>query len=66
MCSDFWQGLIDWMAQKLFEEGEFILEKDLHVFSLVDEPEQAVKIITDFRAAQGQAGLQLPGGMRTA
>jgi uncharacterized protein (TIGR00730 family) len=66
MCSDFWQGLIDWMTQKMFKECDFILEKDLHVFSLVDEPAAAVKIITDFRAAQGQAGLQLPGGMRTA
>jgi hypothetical protein len=65
MCSDFWQGMIDWMAQKMFKENDFIVEKDLHVFSLVDEPEQAVKIITDFRAAQGQAGLQLPGGMKT-
>ena len=66
MCSEYWQGLIDWMKEKMLNEYEFILEKDLHVFSVVDEPEAAVKIITDFRAAQGQAGLQLPGGMRTA
>ena len=64
MCSEFWKGLIDWMQQKLLKEGGFIAEKDLHVFSLVDEPEKAVKIITDFRDAQGQAGLMLPGGMR--
>jgi uncharacterized protein (TIGR00730 family) len=65
MCSEYWQGLIDWMKEKMLKEYEFIVEKDLHVFSLVDEPQAAVKIITDFRDAQGQAGLQLPGGMRT-
>lgn len=65
MCSDYWQGLIDWMKEKMLGEYGFIAEKDLHVFSLVDDPQAAVKIITDFRDAQGQAGLQLPGGMRT-
>jgi uncharacterized protein (TIGR00730 family) len=65
MGSEYWQGLIDWLRQKMFKEYGFIAEKDLHVFSLVDEPQAAVKIITNFRDAQGQAGLQLPGGMRT-
>jgi uncharacterized protein (TIGR00730 family) len=66
MCSEYWQGLIDWMKKKMLQEYGFIAEKDLHVFSVVNEPQEAVKIITDFRAAEGQAGLQLPGGMRTA
>ena len=66
MCSEYWQGLIDWMKQKMLIEYGFISEKDLHVFALVDEPQQAVKIITGFRDAQGQAGLQLPGGMKKA
>ncbi len=65
MCSEFWRGLIEWMTEKMLKEDNFIHEKDLHVFSLVDEPAAAVKIITDFREAEGQAGLQLPGGMRT-
>jgi hypothetical protein len=66
MCSEYWKGLIDWMTEKMFKEYGFILEKDLHVFSLVDEPQAAVKIITDFKERQGQAGLQLPGGMKMA
>jgi len=66
MCSEYWQGLIDWMKEKMLKEYGFIAEKDLHVFSVVDEPGAAVKIITDFRDAQGQAGLQLPGGMKKA
>ncbi len=66
MCSDFWRGLIDWTAEKMLKEDEFISAKDLHVYSLVDEPAEAVKIITDFREGKGQAGLQLPGGMKTS
>ncbi|MGA2171560.1 MAG: TIGR00730 family Rossman fold protein [Sedimentisphaerales bacterium] len=65
MSSEYWQGLIDWMKQKMLKEYDFITEKDLKVFSLVDEPRDAVRIITSFRDAQGQAGMQLPGGMRT-
>jgi uncharacterized protein (TIGR00730 family) len=65
MCSEYWQGLIDWMKQKMLKEHDFMTEKDLKVFSLVDEPRDAVKIITGFRDAEGQAGMQLPGGMRT-
>jgi predicted Rossmann-fold nucleotide-binding protein len=66
MCSEYWQGLIDWMKGKMLKGYGFIAEKNLHVFSVVDEPAAAVKIITDFRDAQGQAGLQLPGGMKKA
>lgn len=66
MCSEFWQGLIDWTAEKMLKEDEFISAKDLHVYSLVDEPAEAVKIITEFREGKGQAGLQLPGGMKTS
>jgi uncharacterized protein (TIGR00730 family) len=44
MNSGYWQGLIDWMKQSLLGEGA-ISESDLDIFSLVDRPEEAVKII---------------------
>ena len=66
MCSDFWKGLIDWMREKMLKEFGFINENDMKVYSLVDDPQHAVKIITDFKAGKGQAGLQLPGGMKMA
>lgn len=42
--SDYWSGLLDWMKNTMLEEG-CIDEKDLHLFSVVDEPEDAAKII---------------------
>jgi len=62
--SDYWAGLIDWMKTRMFAEQNFISPEDLDVFTLVDEPENAVKIITDFRDAKGRGGLHLPSGMR--
>jgi uncharacterized protein (TIGR00730 family) len=63
MGSDYWKGLIDWMKGKMLDEG-CIQPQDLDVFSVVDEPEKAAKIIVDFRASAALAGLQLPGGMQ--
>jgi len=64
MESDYWAGLINWMKTRMFAEQNFISPEDLDVFTLVDEPKDAVKIITDFRDAKGQGGLHLPSGMR--
>ena len=65
MGSEFWKGLLDWIKDKMLKE-ECILPKDLDVFSVVDEPEKAAKIIVEFRDSAAPSGLQLPGGMRTA
>ncbi len=65
MGSDFWQGLIDWMREKMLNQHKYISPGDLDVFKLVDEPDEAVKIITDFRESQGKQGIHLPSGMRT-
>lgn len=44
---EYWAGLIDWMKQRVLEAGN-INEEDLDIFQLVDEPEEAVKIIDNF------------------
>jgi uncharacterized protein (TIGR00730 family) len=66
MCSDYWEGLIKWMRQKMLKEHPHISPEDLDVFTVVDQPQDAVKIIVDFRDARGRGGLDLPPGMRKA
>ncbi len=43
----FWRGLIDWFMKVLVSEG-MIGENDDELFSLVDTPEEAVKVIDEF------------------
>ena len=42
--SAFWQGLIDWFEQSMVAQGT-ISEEDLELFTVVDEPQQAVDFI---------------------
>lgn len=64
MGSDYWQGLIAWMKEKMLNEYHHISPQDLDVFTLVDKPEAAVRIIVDFKEAEGRVGIELPPGMR--
>lgn len=43
----FWTGLVDWIKDR-FLSDEMISVEDLDLFHLLDEPEQIVKIVTDF------------------
>jgi len=64
MCSEYWDGLLKWMRQKMLKEHKHISPRDLKVFTVVDDPEEAVKIIVDFKKARGRSGLDLPPGMK--
>ncbi len=64
MNTEYWQGLVDWMKGTMLGKCRHIDKKDLEVFTIVDKPEEAVKIITDFRDSQGRGGLELPPGMK--
>lgn len=64
MGSEYWQGLINWMEQKMLKEYNHISAVDMNLFTVVDDPEVAVKIIVDFRDAKGRGGIELPSGMR--
>jgi uncharacterized protein (TIGR00730 family) len=44
MGSKYWRGLIEWMKDTLIK-AKVISEADLDIFSLVDSPEEAIKII---------------------
>ena len=43
----FWKGWLEWVKKSLLAEG-MIHESDLNLFSIVDTPEAAVKVIDDF------------------
>ncbi len=64
MGSNYWEGLTEWMKQKMLEEYEFVAPEDMNVFTVVDEPNVATEIIVDFRKAQGRVGIELPAGMK--
>ena len=43
----YWEGLVQWVRDRMVDEA-MISESDMDLFHLVDTPEEAVKIVTDF------------------
>lgn len=64
MGSEYWEGLLNWIREKMLKEHGCIDPEDMDVFTVVDDPQAATKIIVDFREAQRPAGIALPMGMR--
>jgi len=64
MGSDYWDGLIKWMKERMLKEHEYIRPEDMNVFTVLDDPKAAAKIIVDFKEAKGPAGIELPPGMK--
>ena len=64
MGSEYWQGLVDWMKEKMLKEHKFIAPDDLHVFTVLDDPDEAVKIIVNFKKSKGRVGIEFPTGMK--
>jgi hypothetical protein len=64
MCSDYWDGLLKWMRQKMLKEHQHISPEDLNVFTLCDDPQQAADIIIEFHRSGGKSGLQEPTGLK--
>lgn len=52
------------MKKKMLKEHHYISPKDLKVFTVVDKPEDAVKIIVDFKESKGRVGIDLPSEMK--
>jgi uncharacterized protein (TIGR00730 family) len=44
MDSSYWQGLLDWIKDRLLSQNR-ISKEDMEIFNLVDDPDEAVKII---------------------
>lgn len=64
MGSEYWGGLLDWMKEKMLDENKYISPEDMNLFTVVDDPDAATKIIVDFRDAQGRSGMEMPSGMK--
>jgi predicted Rossmann-fold nucleotide-binding protein len=64
MGSEYWQGLLNWIQQTMLKKYHHISPGDLKVFTVLDDPKQAVKVIVDFKESKGRVGIQLPPGMR--
>ncbi len=47
MGSDYWEGLVDWIKNTMIEHGT-ISPGDLDLFSLTDDPKEAVETICSF------------------
>ncbi len=64
MCSDYWGGLVKWIKETMMRDHGYISPEDIDVFTMEDDPEKAVKIITDFRESKGKVGIDMPSGMK--
>jgi len=64
MGSEYWDGLIRWVRERMLGEYGYISPEDLDVFTVEDDPKAAVKIISDFRQQEGPSGLAMPPGMK--
>jgi len=52
MGSDYWQGLLDWIRERLLAEGK-ISPPDVDLLQLTDDPEEVRDVL--MRAAHRQA-----------
>jgi uncharacterized protein (TIGR00730 family) len=64
MCNEYWEGLTKWIKTKMLDEHHYISPEDPDVFTMVDDPQTAVKIIREFKEAQGRVGIDMPPGMK--
>jgi uncharacterized protein (TIGR00730 family) len=64
MGSDYWDGLVKWMKETMLNEHGYISPEDLDVFTVVDDPKEAAKIMLDFKESEGRVGIELPSGVK--
>jgi uncharacterized protein (TIGR00730 family) len=64
MCSDYWEGLTSWIKTKMLGEYQYISPEDIDVFTMADDPQTAVRIIREYKEAEGHVGIDLPPGMK--
>ncbi|HEY2952225.1 MAG TPA: TIGR00730 family Rossman fold protein [Verrucomicrobiae bacterium] len=61
----FWRGLLGWMKSTM-EKGRFISSVDLDLVTLTDDPQEAVRIILEYRRGMEAAGIEpsVAGGVQ--
>lgn len=50
--SEYWKGLIRWMKSTM-DTGKFISPGDLNLFTITDDPQEAIDIILDYKRRVG-------------
>jgi uncharacterized protein (TIGR00730 family) len=50
----YWQGLVDWIKSSMLEMEHNVNAEDLSLLPLTDDPEEVVRIMTDFYAGEKQ------------
>lgn len=64
--SEYWAGLTNWIKKEMLGKHKFITPEDLDVYTIVDDPKAAVRIIVDFKESPKQSGLDMPPGMKNS
>jgi uncharacterized protein (TIGR00730 family) len=59
MGSSFWSGLLDWVKSEMLEAQGNISPEDLDIFSVTDDPQEAVRIV---RGSEEKYWIE-PGGV---
>lgn len=65
MGSDYWGGLTKWIEDQMLGQYNFISPEDLNVYTLVDDPKEAARIIVDFKEGPEPSGIEMPPGITT-
>jgi len=64
MGSEFWNDLVDWIKNVMLDKCGYISPEDLDVFTVVDDPSEAIKVVVDFQKSNGRTGLVQPYGIK--
>jgi uncharacterized protein (TIGR00730 family) len=56
--SEYWGGLVDWLRERVLAEG-MIAEKDLELFSVTDDPAEAVRLIIESNHVNGSGRAEI-------
>ena len=46
---EYWKGLIKWIGKKMLLDGNAISPEDMKLFTLTDDIEEAIRIVTNFK-----------------
>ena len=46
--TEFWSGLREWIVDTMLNKAHNISEKDLDLIPIVDDPDEIIRIITEF------------------
>jgi uncharacterized protein (TIGR00730 family) len=49
----FWKGLLAWLQEQMLERRKLISPGDLDLFTLVDNPEEAIEVILEYKRRVG-------------